>query len=161
MIVKKYVLVRACMSFECTEEFSVSSYGAAYMYIRQLEPYHVPPFSLPPSLTISGATAAVPKVFLFVAGFVTTKRASGGRTDTATVARGGGEEQWRRSLRQRQRRWNEVKASSQFVRQRRWRIRFLLPRSVVFIDNTKFLTQFHILMYSFTKYTSFPVPVRD
>ena len=94
MIVKKYVLVRACMSFECTEEFSVSSYGAAYMYIRQLEPYHVPPFSLPPSLTISGATAAVPKVFLFVAGFVTTKRAAAEgptqRRSLAAVAKNNG-----------------------------------------------------------------------
>ena len=47
--------------------------------------------SVPPLITISGvddttAAAAVPKVFLFVAGFVTTTRAAEGPTDTATVA---------------------------------------------------------------------------
>ena len=114
------------------------------MYIRQLEPPFLSP-SVPHDFGRDGGGGAKG---VFVCRRICHDEASGGgRTDAATVARGGGEEQWRRSLRQRQRRWNEVKASSQFVRQRRWRIRFLLPRSVVVVDNTKFLTQFHILTY--------------
>ena len=90
------------MSFEYFEEIYVSRYSAdIHTYdARQLEPYHVLPFSprppVPPRITISGVddtttATAVPKVFLFVAGFVTTTRAADGRTRRRS-------RRWRRTM---------------------------------------------------------------